>query len=213
MAKHYLRSRKPKRLPMQIKQCARISGVRNIQQESDQKTNTCISPSRQVSSDGYNRSSTIHQNTATTSQEAGDNTISSCTQSKSSKNAAYWIEVLGLKNTEKCLFQGGYWLNDRLINAAMSLLRNKTYAKNIGGLQDVIIAEEKGFHCSDSGQGFVQTVNARENHWVTVSNLLNTPVITWVYNRVHALRVKPKDRTSYPMNVDRAACQISRREE
>ena len=63
------------------------------------------------------------------------------------------VEVLGLNNTDKCLSKGDYWLNDRLINAAMTLLRNETYEKNIGGLQDVIIAEDQGFHCSDSGQG------------------------------------------------------------
>ena len=63
------------------------------------------------------------------------------------------VEVLSLKNTDKCLLQGDYWLNDRLINAAMTLLRNETYEKNIGGLQDVNIAEDQGFHCSDSGQG------------------------------------------------------------
>ena len=123
----------------------------------------------------------------------------------------YWIEVL--KNTDKCLLQGGYWLNDRLINAAMTLLRNETYEKNIGGHQDVIIADDQGFHCSDSGQGFVQIVNVRGNHWVTVSNLLNTPGITCVYDSLHALSIKPKEeRISYPMNVDHALCQISRRE-
>ena len=47
---------------------------------------------------------------------------------------AYWIEALNLKISDKHLLEDGYWLNDRLINAAMSLLRNETYEKNIGGL-------------------------------------------------------------------------------
>ena len=63
------------------------------------------------------------------------------------------VEVLGLNNTDKCLLQGEYWLNDRLINAAMTLSRNETDEKNIGGLQNVIIAEDQVFHYSDSGQG------------------------------------------------------------
>ena len=96
------------RLPLQLKQGAKISAVRNIHRESDQKTDTCMSPSRQVSLGGYNSRSAIHQNNAATSQEAGANTMSSCTQSKSPKNAAYWIEVLGLNNTDKCLLQGSY---------------------------------------------------------------------------------------------------------
>ena len=46
-----------------------------------------------------------------------------------------------------------------------------------------------------------------------MGNLLNTPGITCVYDSLHALSIKPKEeRISYPMNVDRAACQISRRE-
>lgn len=198
---------------MQLKQGGRIFAAGNIQRESDQKTETCMSPSRQVSSGAYNRSSTIHQNTVATSQEADDNTKSSFTRSKIPQNVAYWIEVLILKNTDKSLFQGGYWLNDRLINTAMTLLRNETYAKNIGGLQDVIIAEDQGFHCSDSGQGFVEIVHLRGNHWLTVSNLLNTPGITCVYDSLHALNVKPKeDKISYPIIVDHAPCQISRHE-
>ena len=176
------KSKPIKRHPMKRNLGARIFGVGNIQRESDQKNDTCMSASRKVSSGIYNRSSTSHQNTVATSREADANPKSSFTRSKRPQNDAYWIEVLGLKNTDKCLLQGSYWLNDRLINAAMTLMRNETYEKNIGGLQDVIIAEDQGFRCSDSGQGFVQIVHVRGNQWVTVSNLLNTPGITCVYN-------------------------------
>ena len=125
---------------------------------------------------------------------------------------AYWIEVLGLKISDKRLLEDGYWLNDRLINAAMSLLRNETYEKNIGGLEDVIIAEDQGFHCSDSGDGFVQIVNVRGNHWVTVSNMLHKDPITCIYDSFQALNVKTKEKKiSYPIKVELAACQISRR--
>ena len=76
---------------------------------------------------------------------------------------------------------------------------------------DVIIAEDQGFHCSDSGQAFVQIVIVRENDWVTVSNLLNAPGITCVYDSLHTLNVKAKEeKINYPMTVDLGACQISR---
>ena len=43
------KSKTTERLPLQLKQGAKISAVRNIHRESDQKTDTCMSPSRQVS--------------------------------------------------------------------------------------------------------------------------------------------------------------------
>ena len=62
------KSKPIERLRMQLKQGSRISGVRNIHREGDKKNDTCTSPSRQVSSVGYDRSSTIHQNAASRSQ-------------------------------------------------------------------------------------------------------------------------------------------------
>lgn len=123
----------------------------------------------------------------------------------------YWIEVLSLKISDKHLLEDGYWLNDRLINAGMSLLRNKHYGKNIGGLEDVVIAEDQGFHCSDSGLGFVQMVNFRGNHRVTMSNMLHKDPLTCIYDSFQALNVKTKDnKISYPIKVELAAFGISR---
>ena len=124
---------------------------------------------------------------------------------------AYWIEALGLKISDKHLLEDSYWLKNRLINAAMSLLRNETYEKNIGGLEDVVIAEEQGFHCSDSGEGFDQIVNVRGKHWVTVSNMLHKDPLTCIYDSFQALNVKKKDKKiSYLIKVEQAACGISR---
>lgn len=60
-----------------------------------------------------------------------------------------WIATLGLKVRDKQLIEGGHWLNDRIINAAMTLMRNATYEKRIGGLQDVVVGNACSF--SDSG--------------------------------------------------------------
>jgi len=79
-----------------------------------------------------------------------------------------WIAALGLKGRDKQLIEGGPWLNDRIINAAMQLVRNVTYENGIGGLQDVVVGNACRF--SDSGglqPGFVQEINVRGNHWIT----------------------------------------------
>lgn len=54
----------------------------------------------------------------------------------------YWIKELGLKNWDKYLMND-YWLNDRIINVAMKLMRKIT--PNFAGLADVILAKKDGF--------------------------------------------------------------------
>ena len=84
----------------------------------------------------------------------------------------YWIKELGLKNRDKysCI-TNDFWLNDRVINAAMKLMRK--IAPNFAGLADIILAKKDGFPRSCSLDGFVQIVNVRGNHWITLSNAQN----------------------------------------
>jgi len=125
-----------------------------------------------------------------------------------------WIAELGLKGRDKQLIEGGHWLNDRIINAAMQLVRNVTYEKGIGGLQDVVVGNACRF--SDSGglqPGFVQVINVRGNHWITLSNLLCTIDQTCVYDSYLDLNVKTAlKKISYPVEVDIAACELAKRE-
>ena len=55
----------------------------------------------------------------------------------------YWIKELGLKNRDKYLIMNDYWLDDRVINVAMKLMRK--IAPNLAGLADVILAKKDGF--------------------------------------------------------------------
>ena len=125
-----------------------------------------------------------------------------------------WIAALGLKGRDKQLIEGGHWLNDRIINAAMQLVRSVTYEKGIGGLQDVVVGNACRF--SDSGglqPGFVQVINVRGNHWITHSNLLCTIDQTCVYDSYLDLNVKTAlKKISYPVEVDIAACELAKRE-
>lgn len=96
----------------------------------------------------------------------------------------------------------------------MQLLRNVTYEKGIGGLQDVVVGNACRF--SDSGglqPGFVQVINVRGNHWITLSNLLCTIDQTCVYDSYLDLNVKTAiKKVSYPVEVDIAACELAKRE-
>ena len=69
---------------------------------------------------------------------------------------------------------------------------------------------------SDSGglqPGFVQVINVRGNHWITLSNLLCTIDQTCVYDSYLDLNVKTAlKKISYPVAVDIAACELAKRE-
>jgi Ulp1 family protease len=76
------------------------------------------------------------------------------------------------------LQQKGRWLNDRLINAGMILLKNKF--PHIGGLQDVILRRTLCFDCD--GTPFVQILNTKESHWICVTNIGCKPNSIRVYD-------------------------------
>ena len=125
-----------------------------------------------------------------------------------------WIAALGLKVRDKQLIEGGHWLNDRIINAAMTLVRNVSFEKGIGGLQDAVVGNAYSF--SDSGglqPGFVQVINVQGNLWITLSNLLCTIDQTCVYDSYLDLNVtKVLKKVIYPVEVDIAACELAKRE-
>jgi len=125
-----------------------------------------------------------------------------------------WIAALGLKVRDKQRIEGGHWLNDRIINAAMTVVRNVTFEKGTGGLHDAVVGNAYGF--SDSGglqPGFVQVIDVQGNHWITLSNLLCTIDQTCVYDSYLDLNVKKVlKKVSYPVEVDIAACELAKRE-
>ena len=96
-----------------------------------------------------------------------------------------WIAQLNLTVKERNILQERNWLNDAIINAAMILLRRQRRDNRIGGLEDVVVARKSGFPYSDSGQGFVQIINIRQNHWLTLSNVLCASSRTCVYDSLH----------------------------
>lgn len=83
-----------------------------------------------------------------------------------------WVETKDyeLKESHKKCLLSNAWLDDKIINAAQSLLRNQ--CKSVGGLQDPVLSQMRPppFSIIDEDQYecFVQICNINESHWVTI---------------------------------------------
>ena len=77
------------------------------------------------------------------------------------------------KEGKKVLLGGG-WLSDNLISAAQSLLRNDY--PNVGGLQPTIFGETLNFEVQKGK--FVQVLNVYGSHWITISNMCSSDVVS-----------------------------------
>ena len=83
-----------------------------------------------------------------------------------------WIAELHLTVKEQNILLSKSWLNDSIIKAAMVLIRKDCCWSDVGGVEDVVIGRDRGFSCSDRGQGFIQIIKVGNNHWLTLSNIL-----------------------------------------
>ena len=118
----------------------------------------------------------------------------------------YWIKALGLKNRDKHLIMNDYWLNDRVINAAMKLMRK--IAPNFAGLANVILAKKDSFPQSLSLDGFLQILNVQGNHWITLSNAQNLRLDVSIYDSLHGVDKTKDAKIKYPISVEQSVCQI-----
>ena len=125
--------------------------------------------------------------------------------------------VIGLKhwtlNTEKkCIIEDGHWVCDKVINAALTLLRS-VYT-TVNGLSDAIYATRYGFPPSTADEHFVQIISVRGNHWVTISNVQSNLYDTYIYDSLVGINKKrdkdSREGMSYPLVVEQATFMLSR---
>ena len=83
------------------------------------------------------------------------------------KEDNYWIKELCLFKTDREFLRGGKWLSDAVVTASQHLL--KELYPHVGGLQPTTLGLTLGFVVQKTE--FVQILNLRDNHWVTVSNI------------------------------------------
>nr|XP_039264229.1 uncharacterized protein LOC120340044 [Styela clava] len=124
-----------------------------------------------------------------------------------------WMNVLSLTDNDVRIIKSGAWLNDRLINAAMVLLRHP----NINGLGDVITGPTYGFRRNSDVRDFIQILHVGENHWICISNVFSPEKEFVIYDSYQELSIirseghrKQGDqkRIRYPLIVDQAACGL-----
>lgn len=94
----------------------------------------------------------------------------------------FWLQVGNIKLTtedQSILESNDMWLNDKIVNAAQILL--STQCSYICGFQDTLL-QKNHQHPVLTGE-FIQIVNERNAHWVTVSTLgLTQPSTLKIYD-------------------------------
>ena len=79
----------------------------------------------------------------------------------------------------KQVLTSGEWLNDILIQAAMTLLKKQFPDQN--GLQSTQILA-KNLQWQSSNSDFVQILHVSQSHWVCSSNIFSSPEVCDLYN-------------------------------
>ena len=103
-------------------------------------------------------------------------------ESYESKLAAFWMQDLGLRVTDKdVLVSHTGWLNDEIINAAQTLLKKVNPA--ISGLQDVSLGLVMAFDVQRSD--FVQIINTGHGHWNTISSVGVEHPVVQIFDSMH----------------------------
>ena len=86
---------------------------------------------------------------------------------ESDSKASPWIPELDLSHEDKLILSRGKWLNDKIIDAAQSLLKKANPA--VGGLQRVCLGQTMNYDI-EVGE-FVQILHDRRGHWLTISTI------------------------------------------
>ena len=126
---------------------------------------------------------------------------------KSQPEEGFWIKELCLRLTDKKILEKGYWLNDRIILAVFKILLSHPCTAELGGLQDLIPVVKYGFK-KENRKHFVQVMNVRGNHWITLSNIKSTAGDVCIYDSYINLNRKG-DKVSYPVDVEQCACKMT----
>ena len=132
---------------------------------------------------------------------------SNCVTTTATSLNPYWIAELQLRMSDKEILEKGHWVNDRIIFAVFKVLRKDSRTRNLAGRQDVIPATKHNFANQEKLERFVQVINVRDNHWITLSNVRSRDGVH-IYDSYVSLSRK-KNVISYPINVEECACQFT----
>ena len=87
------------------------------------------------------------------------------------KSIEFWIKDLQLyPSDKKILLSKNEWLNDSIINASQTVLKQLT-AGQMKGYQNTQLGKKLQFIPLDENDKFVQILHVQASHWITVSNI------------------------------------------
>ena len=97
-----------------------------------------------------------------------------------------WLRIEGVTLTleDKDVLSSGEWLNDRLINAALTLKKRDKNLLPVDVLQDPILGNTLSFQVS--GSEMVQVLHSGNSHWVTISTVGTSHPEAIVYDSLYA---------------------------
>ena len=97
-----------------------------------------------------------------------------------------WLRIGGVTLTleDKDVLTGGEWLNDRLINTILILMKGDKNLLPVDGLQDPILGNTLSFQVS--GNKMVQMLLSGNSHWVTISTVGTSHSEVIVYDSLYA---------------------------
>ena len=106
------------------------------------------------------------------------------------QNDSVWIKVgeSVLHKEDKVVLSNNGWLTDNIIHAAQQLLKQSH--PHISGLQNPILQKTKTFDVQRN-LDFVQCLNIKDNHWITVSAASSIPDTINVYDSLNGTLTEP----------------------
>jgi len=118
-----------------------------------------------------------------------------------------WVSDLLLKIQDKHIIESGLWLNDRIINAAVTLIK-QSMDYNINGFEDVITGKNCGYTHNENLSEFIQIIHLPQ-HWVCVSNIMRRAAdAAIVYDSSHDLNMKKTGKIRYDCSIEEAVCEL-----
>jgi len=117
-----------------------------------------------------------------------------------------WVSDLHLKIQDKHIIESGLWLNDRIIKAAMTLIK-QSMDYNINGFEDAITGTNSCYTHNRNLSKFIQSIHLPQ-HCVCVSNAMCSAAdFATVYDSSHALNMNKHRTIRYDCSIEKAVCE------
>lgn len=110
-----------------------------------------------------------------------------------------WLKTatVVLTTEDKRVLTSGEWLNDRHIQAALTLMKEDQDLLPVDGLQDPLLGENLSFQVC--GSEMVQILHSGSSHWITINTVGSNHPQVFVYDSLY---------TSLPFKTKEQICSL-----